>query len=102
VQPRQERGYRPPQRWAEELALLGTLPDKELAQQIGRSVTVVRVMRNRQGISSRTGRVELVPEMLGGRFGCHLPPAEPSAGGFLVTGGGFTRREAKGPPLSWL
>jgi hypothetical protein len=55
---RKERGYRPPQRWAEtgwkpeELVLLGTLSDQELAERIGRSVTAVRVMRNRQGIPS--------------------------------------------------
>jgi hypothetical protein len=51
-----------PNRWAEtgwtpeQLALLGTLPDGELAAQIGRSATAVRVMRTRLGIASACDR----------------------------------------------
>ena len=34
---------------AEQLAMLGTLPDERLAGRIGRTATAVRVMRNRLG-----------------------------------------------------
>jgi hypothetical protein len=60
---RRAYGVQPPNRWAEtgwkpeELALLGTLPDDELAHRIGRTKTAVRVARNRRGIpSARDGR----------------------------------------------
>jgi hypothetical protein len=57
-----------PTRWeetgwsAEQLAMLGTLPDQRLAARIGRTPTAVRVMRTRLGIASdrdrrRKGRV---------------------------------------------
>jgi hypothetical protein len=51
-----ERGYKPPQkRWAKtgwkpwQLNLLGKVPDADLAVYFGRTVTAVRVMRNRLG-----------------------------------------------------
>lgn len=46
----------PPSRWpmgfwkAEEIALLGTMPDKDLAQQLGRSYVAVRRKRREMGI----------------------------------------------------
>jgi hypothetical protein len=56
-------GLRPPPRWAsggwtaEQLALLGTAPDDEVAAAVGRSPTAVRVRRNRLGIPTfRDGR----------------------------------------------
>jgi len=50
-------GYHGPRWTAEDLALLGTLPDAEVAAQIGRSVSAARVMRTRVGISTaRDGR----------------------------------------------
>src|SRR6266850_2044080 len=45
--------YAPPNRWEkdgwtqEQLALLGTVPDEEVARRICRTPTAVRVMRNR-------------------------------------------------------
>jgi hypothetical protein len=51
-----------PQRWAEtgwtatELARLGTLPDEQLAEQLGRTATAVRVKRTRFGIASACDR----------------------------------------------
>ena len=43
-------GYHGP-RWTEaELALLGTLPDAEVARQIGKTVEAVRVMRTKLGL----------------------------------------------------
>src|SRR5262249_31671492 len=63
VATRRERGtLRIPNRWAEtgwtleQLALLGTLPDADLAAQIGRSTTAVRVKRTRLGIPSPCDR----------------------------------------------
>jgi hypothetical protein len=60
---RQAYGVKPPNRWAEtgwkpeELALLGTMPDEELAIRIDRTKTAVRVARNRRGIPTvRDGR----------------------------------------------
>ena len=56
IQTCRQRGYKPPQkRWAKtgwkqwQLDLLGTAPDAELAVRFGRTVTAVRVMRNRLG-----------------------------------------------------
>jgi hypothetical protein len=53
---RKENGsLRQPDRWGEkkwqqwELDLLGTAPDAELAARFGRTVTAVRVKRNRMG-----------------------------------------------------
>jgi hypothetical protein len=40
----------------EELDLLGTLPDAELAARFGRTVGAVRIMRNRRGIPSPLDR----------------------------------------------
>jgi hypothetical protein len=51
-----------PQRWAEtgwkpeQLALLGALPDEELAEQLGRTATAVPVKRTRLGIASACDR----------------------------------------------
>jgi hypothetical protein len=42
-------------RKAEELALVGTLPDMELAKRLGRSRASVRSCRVRLGIPSRQG-----------------------------------------------
>jgi hypothetical protein len=53
---RRQNGIRMPQRWAttgwkpEDLALLGTIPDEELARQLGRTRSAVRSQRVRQGI----------------------------------------------------
>jgi len=44
------KGYHGPWWTQEELRLLGTEPDEELAARIGRSTTAVRVMRIRRGI----------------------------------------------------
>jgi len=56
IQTCRERGYKPPQRrWAKtgwkqwQIDLLGTLPDAELAARFGRTLTAIRVMRNRLG-----------------------------------------------------
>jgi hypothetical protein len=56
IEVRRELGIlRQPDRWGEqrwqpeELDLLGTAPDAELAARLGRTVTAVRVMRNRLG-----------------------------------------------------
>ncbi len=44
-------------RWTEEeLALLGTISDEKVAEQIGRSVTAVRVMRTKLGIATTQDR----------------------------------------------
>ncbi|QEL18868.1 hypothetical protein [Limnoglobus roseus] len=49
-------GLRPPGRWAdggwtiEELALLGTMPDKELAARIGRTWCAVRAKRSEKNV----------------------------------------------------
>jgi hypothetical protein len=63
-------GYHGPHWTAEQLALLGTMPDEEVAARIGRTVEAVRIMRGRRkrrsgwvkGIfldrGSRTCRVE--------------------------------------------
>jgi hypothetical protein len=60
---RRAYGVKPPNRWAEtgwkpeELALLDTMPDEELALRIGRTANAVRIARNRRGIpSARDGR----------------------------------------------
>jgi hypothetical protein len=56
VQTRKERGYPPPDRWAEdgwkpeEVALLGTLPDDEVARRLGCSISAVSQKRRREGI----------------------------------------------------
>jgi hypothetical protein len=50
-------GSDPEKRWtAAELALLGTLPDEQLAEQLGRTATAVRVQRTRLGITSACDR----------------------------------------------
>jgi hypothetical protein len=41
---------------AEELALLGTMPDAELAAKLGRTVEAVRLARTRRGISTAHDR----------------------------------------------
>jgi hypothetical protein len=48
-------GYHGPLWTAEEIALLGTVPDEELARRIGRTPNAVRVMRDRLGIPRPTG-----------------------------------------------
>jgi hypothetical protein len=53
-----ELGLRPPAEvlWtAEELALLGTMPDEDVAARIGRTATGVRVKRSRCGIPNPAG-----------------------------------------------
>jgi hypothetical protein len=55
-------GLRPPARWtatgwtAEQLALLGTMPDADLARRIGRTVEAVRGRRTELGIPSARDR----------------------------------------------
>jgi hypothetical protein len=44
-------GYHGPRWTKRQLALLGKLPDAEVAEQIGRSVNAVRIMRERRGIA---------------------------------------------------
>jgi hypothetical protein len=62
VQTRRERGCPPPNRRAEdgwkpeEVALLGTLPDDELARRPGRSLIAVSTKRRRLGIASASPR----------------------------------------------
>src|SRR5262249_52748135 len=62
VQTRRERGYPPPDRWAEdgwkpeEVALLGTLPDEEGARRLGRSISAVSQKRRREGIPNPSPR----------------------------------------------
>jgi hypothetical protein len=57
-----ELGLRPPLRpggrpWTEaELGLLGTMPNDELAEQIGRTAGAVRCMRTRRGIATAEDR----------------------------------------------
>jgi hypothetical protein len=41
---------------AEQLALLGTAPDVEIAQRIGRTARAVRIMRCRRGIATALDR----------------------------------------------
>jgi hypothetical protein len=45
-------GYHGPWWTDEDVALLGTMPDAEVAARIGRSVNAVRVKRRRAGIAS--------------------------------------------------
>jgi hypothetical protein len=49
-------GYHGPWWTAKELALLGTMPDGELAARIGRTLGAVRVMRTRLGIPTALDR----------------------------------------------
>jgi hypothetical protein len=47
----------PEKRWtAAEVARLGTLPDEQLAEQLGRTAAAVRVQRTRRGIASACDR----------------------------------------------
>jgi hypothetical protein len=49
-------GYHGP-RWASaDLALLGVLPDEQVAQRTGRTVEAVRIMRTRLGIATADDR----------------------------------------------
>jgi hypothetical protein len=48
-------GYHGPLWTAEEVALLGTAPDEEVARRIGRTPNAVRVMRDRLGIPRPAG-----------------------------------------------
>jgi hypothetical protein len=51
------RAYDPGDRWtAEELAVLGTLPDAEVGARIGRTETAVRTKRSKHGIRSARDR----------------------------------------------
>jgi hypothetical protein len=63
VAPKRERGtLYIPRRWAEtgwtpeQLALLGTRPDEQLAEQLGRTAHAVRLKRTRLGIASASDR----------------------------------------------
>jgi hypothetical protein len=62
VQTRKERGYPPPNRWAEdgwkpeEVALLGGVPDDELARRLGRSLGSVSLKRRRLKIPNPRDR----------------------------------------------
>jgi hypothetical protein len=62
MQKRRERGCPPPVHWAEdgwkpeEIALLGTLPDDELAQRLGRSHGSVSLKRRRLKIPNPRDR----------------------------------------------
>jgi len=49
-------GYHGPRWTAEQLALLGTMPDEEVAAQTGRSIAAVRLMRTRRKIASACDR----------------------------------------------
>jgi hypothetical protein len=49
-------GYHGPRWTAEELALLGTMPDEEVATQIGKTLVAVRIRRTRLGIPSACDR----------------------------------------------
>jgi hypothetical protein len=61
-QTRLGRKYKPPDRWKEQkwtkeqLALLGKLPDEEVAARIGRTTTAVRIRRTILGIASARDR----------------------------------------------
>ena len=48
-------GYHGPLWTAEEIALLGTAPDEEVARRVGRTLNAVRFMRDRLGISRPAG-----------------------------------------------
>jgi hypothetical protein len=62
MQTRLERGYPPTGRWTEdgwkpeEIALLGTMPDEELARQLGRSLNSVSLKRRRLKIANPRDR----------------------------------------------
>jgi hypothetical protein len=49
-------GYHGPWWTQDELALLGTLPDEQVAARIGRTVEAVRLMRTRRGIPTARDR----------------------------------------------
>jgi hypothetical protein len=49
-------GYRGPWRTAEELALLGRMPDADVAARIGRTTRAVRIMRTRLGVPTALDR----------------------------------------------
>ena len=50
------KGYHGPWWTRKELALLGKLPDDEVARRVGRTLNAVRVMRYRRGIPSACDR----------------------------------------------
>jgi hypothetical protein len=62
MQTRRERGCPPPVRWTEdgwkpeEIALLGAMPDEELARRLGRSPTAVSLKRRRLKIPNPQDR----------------------------------------------
>jgi hypothetical protein len=72
-------GYHGPWWTAEEKALLGTLPDIEVAERTGRSVEAVRHQRERLGIVNPGVRVPRHPRPWTheeDRMARRLPPAE--------------------------
>jgi hypothetical protein len=48
-------GYHGPLWTAEDIALLGTAPDRDVARQVGRTPNAVRVMRDRLGVPRPAG-----------------------------------------------
>jgi hypothetical protein len=52
------KGWHAPRWTAEQLALLGTIPDEEVAAKTGRSVSAVRRKREKLGIPNLLGRGE--------------------------------------------
>ena len=53
---RLHQGYRGAWWTAEQLALLGTAPDEDVAAKVGRSVEAVRIMSTRRGIVTACDR----------------------------------------------
>jgi hypothetical protein len=62
VATRKAKGIKPPQRWAktgwkpEQLALLGNIPDDEVAARTGRSHDAVRIRRQKLGLPNPADR----------------------------------------------